>query len=483
MIDTETLYKKILDLAIQGKLTQQLPEDGNAEELYAQLQKEKAKLIVEGKIKKEKPLSGISEDEIPFEIPSNWKWTRIGDVTYSHGQKKPQNTFCYVDVGTLDNINHKLNDKENIIDAKEAPSRARKIIEEGDVIYSTVRPYLHNICIIDKKFSYEPIASTAFAIMHAFDGCLLNKFLFIWLLSERFDKYANGGNSKGVLYPAIGEKDFFNGLLPMPPYKEQERIVTIVDDIFAQIDIIDSLQKQYDSDLGVLKGKIIDAGMRGKLTEQLSEDGNAEDLYAQIQEEKTKLIKEGKLKKEKPLPEISDDEIPFEIPDNWMWVRVGSIFNVGTGMTPIKSESRFYVNGKIPWVNSALTSNRYIDKVDTLITDYALENTSLRLYPEHTLIVAMYGEGKTRGQISELLIPATINQACAALVSYKYREEMTRYVYYCFWFNYKRIREKAGGTSQPNLSVQKIKETIIPLPPLCEQKRIVEVIERIHKII
>ncbi len=109
MIDTEALRKKVIDLAIRGKLTEQLLTDGTAEELYAQIQEEKTKLVKEGKIKKEKPLPAITEDEIPFELPKNWKWVRIGDVTYNHGQKTPHNRFCYIDVGTLDNVNHKLN--------------------------------------------------------------------------------------------------------------------------------------------------------------------------------------------------------------------------------------------------------------------------------------------------------------------------------------------------------------------------------------
>ena len=229
--DLSVLKSKIIDAGIRGKLSKQLPEDGDAETLYSHIQEEKTKLIKEGKIKKEKMLPEIDTDEIPFEIPKNWKWVRIGDVTYNHGLKTPKNRFCYIDVGTLDNVNHRLNEVENIIEATDAPSRARKVVELGDVLYSTVRPYLHNICIVDKEFSYEPIASTAFAIMHTFEGCLVNKYLFFWLLSEWFDKYANGDSSKGTLYPAIGEKDFFNGLIPMPPYDEQIRIAKSIDEL------------------------------------------------------------------------------------------------------------------------------------------------------------------------------------------------------------------------------------------------------------
>ena len=121
-----------------------------------------------------------------------------------------------------------------------------------------------------------------------------------------------------------------------------------------------------------------------------------------------------------------------------------------------------------------MTSQRYIERVQTLITDYALENTSLVVYPAHTLIVAMYGQGKTRGQTSELLIPAAINQACAALGNIINDQSVIDYVYYFFQYNYAILRKKAEGTSQPNLNLQKIKEIIIPLPPIAEQQRIVD---------
>ena len=150
-------------------------------------------------------------------------------------------------------------------------------------------------------------------------------------------------------------------------------------------------------------------------------------------------------------------------------------------MTPLKSEEKFYKDAKIPWVNSSQTSNRYINSVDTYVTEYAVENTSLVIYEPHTLIVAMYGQGKTRGQVSELLIPATVNQACAALTGIIPFQAMIEYVYYFFVYNYEIMRRKAEGTSQPNLNVQKIKDIVIPLPPLEEQKRIVAKIEELTK--
>ena len=225
------MKKSILQYAIQGKLVEQRPEEGTGEELYRQIQTEKQRLIKEGKIKKEKPLAEIAEEEIPFDIPESWKWYRLGELTYNWGQKTPDNRFCYVDVGSVNNISHTLNSENTVVEAKDASSRAKKIVKYGDVIFATIRPYLKNICIIDRDFPYEPIVSTAFAVMHCPEG-LLNKYLYYYLLSPTFMSFANASDkAKGVAYPAIGEKDFFNGIIALPPLAEQKRIVAKIEEL------------------------------------------------------------------------------------------------------------------------------------------------------------------------------------------------------------------------------------------------------------
>ena len=172
------------DVAIQGKLVEQRPEEETGEELFKLIQKEKQQLI-----KKEKTLPAIEESEITFDIPSTWKWVRLSQIVYNHGQKISNNKFSYIDIGSIDNINRRLNESENIIEPQNAPSTARKIIFIGDIVYSTVRSYLHNIAIIDKIFSEEPIASTGFSVLSCISG-MINKFLFRCLLSSYFDNYA-----------------------------------------------------------------------------------------------------------------------------------------------------------------------------------------------------------------------------------------------------------------------------------------------------
>lgn len=229
----------LLQAAIQGKLTEQLESDGDARELVADIQKEKERLIKEGKIKKEKALPEIAEDEIPFDIPKNWCWVRLGTIMYNHGQKRPDSEFTYIDIGSIDNKANTLGSLTNILKPNEAPSRARKIVCEGDVIYATVRPYLHNICLIDRKIEPEPIVSTGFAVVCT-PMPILNKYLFRYFLSSAFDSYANDNeNSKGVAYPAINDEKFSKALVPLPPLAEQYRIVERLEQLLPLCDTLE----------------------------------------------------------------------------------------------------------------------------------------------------------------------------------------------------------------------------------------------------
>ena len=223
------LKNALLQEAVQGKLVPQIAAEGIAKDLLEEIKKEKAKLLKEGKTKKEKPLPEITEDEIPFDIPESWCWCRLGEIVYNNGQKTPDKEFSYIDIGSIDNEHQKLNEKENFIQPENAPSRARKIVKKGDIIYSTVRPYLHNMCIIDKDFEKEPIASTGFAVLACYPQ-INTQYLFYYLLSPSFDNYANDTeNSKGVAYPAINDDRLYKGIVPLPPLAEQKRIVTAIE--------------------------------------------------------------------------------------------------------------------------------------------------------------------------------------------------------------------------------------------------------------
>jgi type I restriction enzyme S subunit len=339
-------------------------------------------------------LPAIRDDEKPFELRQGWEWVRLAETGYDWGQKTPQKEFTYIDVSAIDNEKGIIN-SPSIINACDAPSRARKIVKKGTVIYSTVRPYLLNISVVEENYQPEPIASTAFAILHPYTG-ISNTYLKTYLRSSVFVHYVDSVQT-GIAYPAINDKQFFSGIIPIPPLAEQKRIVAKVDSLMALCDKLEMLQQQrqqLDSitqtavldalltpnappsltlppqgvegtrphDLSVLlpsplageglgmggsslawqrlnqhmttlfhtpesvkalRDTILQLAVMGKLVPQNPNDEPAAVLLQHIAAEKDRLICEGKIKRQKPLPTIRDDEKPFELPNGWEWVHFG----------------------------------------------------------------------------------------------------------------------------------------------------------------
>ena len=255
-------------------------------------------------------------------------------------------------------------------------------------------------------------------------------------------------------------------------------IVDKIDNIYELLERIDDLQAKYSNDLAVLKSKIIDAGIQGKLTEQLPEDGDAEDLYAQILNKKSQLIKEGKIKKEKPLPDIAADEIPFEIPKNWKWVRVNEIGSWSAGATPSRGNKDYYDNGVYPWIKTGELNDGYIDDAEEFISELALKECSVRLNPVGAVLIAMYGA--TIGKVGILNIEATTNQACCACIPIIINN---RFLYYFLKSNKERFLDASHGGAQPNISKDIITKSVMPLPPLLEQERIVSKLDEVLSLI
>ena len=223
-----------------------------------------------------------------------------------------------------------------------------------------------------------------------------------------------------------------------------------------------------------LKASILQYAIQGKLVEQRPEEGTGEELYHQIQEEKQRLIKEKKIKKEKPLVEITDNEIPFDIPETWVWIRVGDIGSWGSGATPSRTNPAYY-GGSIPWLKTGDLNDGFIKEVPEHITELALEKTSVRLNPVGSVLMAMYGA--TIGKLGILEIPVTTNQACCACIPYA--GMYNKYLFYYLMSMRKTYIGMAEGGAQPNISKEKIVNSLIPLPPAEEQKRIVAKIEEL----
>ena len=225
-----------------------------------------------------------------------------------------------------------------------------------------------------------------------------------------------------------------------------------------------------------LKSSILQLAIQGKLVEQRPEEGTGEELYRQIQAEKKRLIQEGKIKKEKPLPEIAEDEVPFEIPEGWEWCRLGFIGEWGSGATPSRTNKEYY-QGNIPWLKTGDLNDGIITNIPEKITELALKKTSVRLNPVGSVLIAMYGA--TIGKLGILAIPATTNQACCACKPIIINN---KYLFYFLMSHKETFTKKAEGGAQPNISKEKIVSTLFPLPPLAEQKRIVEKIEELTQL-
>ena len=413
---------------------------------------------------------------------------------------KPTSDFCYVDIGSIDNKNQKLGNTENIIIPDKAPSRARKIIDIGDIIYSTVRPYLHNMCIIDKQFSLQPIASTGFATMTCYSG-IFNKYLFYYLLAPDFDNYANDTeNSKGVAYPAINDDRLYKALIPVAPLAEQKRIVAKIEELLPFIEKYEqaetkltALNKSFPE---MLKKSILQEAVQGKLVPQNPDDEPVSILLERIRAEKQELIKQGKIKKSKhesiivtrdKIPyEIIDgkerciaDEVPFEIPESWEWARIFSIGAIirGSGIKrtetinkgkPCIRYGELYTTYNIQFSNTvSFVSDNLFEKCKKITTGDLLFTLTGENKPDIAKTITYIGEKEVA--IGGDLAYWTCHGMNSLYLTY----------FMCSPYAVNCKIKLATGDIIVHISGEKIGSILMPVPPLPEQKRIVEKIEEL----
>ena len=502
----QQLKNSILQMAVQGKLVPQDPNDEPASVLLERIRAEKERLIKEKKIKREKnpsvifkgadntPYEKIGDEvrslagEVPFEIPDSWEWARLGSVVYNRGQTSPSTEFCYIDIGSIDNKNQKLNPTDTTIAPDKAPSRARKLVDMGDILYSTVRPYLHNMCIIDREFPHIPIASTGFAVLTCHAN-LLNKYLFYYLMSPDFDAYANNtDNAKGVAYPAINDDRLYKALIPIPPVAEQHRIVSAIDSVNMPLceyggkeETLRILNTSFPENL---KKSILQEAVQGKLVPQDLSDEPAEALLERIRVEKQRLIKEGKVKKDKResvifrrdnshyekldgVERCIDDELPFELPKSWCWVRFETaLVNRDAKRIPLSVAQRKKLEKKYDYYGAS----GVIDKVDRYLFDKPLlligedgANLLLRSKP-----IAFIATGKYWVNNHAHVIDAVGGVDLH---------------YIALFINATNLAPYVTGTAQPKMNQERLNSILVPLPPSAEQHRIVTAFEEIAAII
>ena len=423
-------------------------------------------------------------DEVPFDIPDSWEWVRLSKIVYNRGQMTPTSDFCYIDIGSIDNKNQKLSDEENIIAADKAPSRARRIVAIGDILYSTVRPYLHNMCIVDRSFSHQSIASTGFAALTCHTG-FYNEFLFYYLMSPDFDAYANDtDNAKGVAYPAINDNKLYQALIPVPPEAEQKRIV---EKIRGVLPYVDTYRTAYSEAVSLnntfpdrLKKSILQEAVQGKLVPQDPADEPASVLLERIRAEKEQLIKAGKIKRDKHesvifrrdnshyekldgIERCIDDEIPYEIPDGWEWTRFGQVISLLSG-TDFKPEE----------YNDARKGTPYITGASSLSDDGVLLNR----WTETPRVIANRGDVLLvcKGSGYGKTVICDIEEAHIARQIMAIKKLVTldmRYIRLFLQANFDKIKSKGQGVI-PGIDRSSVINLLFPIPPLAEQRRIIE---------
>ena len=517
------LRELILTLAVQGKLVPQDPADEPASVLLQKIRAEKDRLIAEGKIKKDKPLAAIAEEEKPFELPVGWEWVRIPEVTHSLGQGEPTEAFSYIDVASVDNLKGCVASEIQVLEATEAPSRARKNVALGTVIYSTIRPYLKNIAVIECDYAPRAIASTAFAVMHPHNG-VMSKYLLHYLRSQPFTDYVNS-KAVGVAYPAINDANFFQGLIALPPEAEQSRIVARVEELMRLCDALEAkcqleatqhaqllstllgtltasatpeelanhwqrVAQHFDllldrpQAIDALEQTLLQLAVRGLLVPQDPADEPASVLLQKIRAEKDRLIAEGKIKKDKPLPPVTDEEKPFELPMGWEWVRFGEyFFELCTGPFGSVIHKEDYVEGGVPLINpSHMIGGRIShDPSVSVSLEMSIQLRAYRLSPGDVVLAR-------RGEVGRyaLVTEAQDGWLCGTGSFFVKLHDSCNREFFGLVLEDPDLRRhlqgESVGSTMVNLNQRILVETSMALPPLPEQSRIVTRITQLRRL-
>lgn len=512
LIGIQKLRELIRELAVRGELGTQDELDESAANLLDRMEEEKRELFREGKIKKPKESPEIQANETPYNIPDNWVWCRLGqtfNAIISGGtpnKKQPKfwnGEIPWASVKDLGKATFIDDTQDHITES--GLQAGSKLADAGDILICT-RMGLGKTAICER-----PIAINQDLKAVKLSSQVTPKFFL--LAYSTLDISGTGTTVSGITQDKLQ-----NYLLALPPIEEQDRIVQKVDELMALCDrleqqtsdqleahetLVDTLlntltQSENATELAdnwarlaahfdtlftteqsidKLKQVVLELAFMGKLVEQSARDKPASVLLAKAAEEKLRLVRKGRSKKLRPQPSVED--IPYNVPKGWQWERIGNFALVGTGATPTRDRADYYFPPEHPWVTSGETGQDYIFDTKEKVSSLAVNETNITIYPEGTLIVAMYGQGKTRGQVSELRVAAGTNQACAAIRPIINDANHRRYIKLCFMKVYDEIREGAAGGAQPNLNMGKIANTLIPVPPLAEQTRIVQKVDEL----
>ena len=483
-MNAEQLKNSILQRAIEGKLVEQRPEEGTAAELLREIKVEKARLVKEGKLKKEKPLRSITAEEIPFEIPESWEWVRFGEIANTVSARRVHQSdwkskgvpfYRAREIAILADNNYV--DNELYISEELYNDLSQSGIPKPNDLMITAVGTLGKTYIVKEndKFYYKD--ASVISLQNYGDLCA--EYLKAFIESPCMRTQINS-NSSGTTVATLTIIRMNHYLIPLPPLAEQKRIVAKIEELLPHIeqygkahDELTALNTKFPE---AMKKSVLQYAMEGKLVEQRAEEGTAKELLKEIKAEKARLVKEGKLKKEKPLRSITAEEIPFEIPESWEWVRLGEIcfpFRYGTsekssktGRVPVLRMGNIQ-HGSIDYSDLVYTNNEEdIEKYQLNCNDLLFNRTNSREWVGKT---ALY-RGERPAIFAGYLIQVTPFFVDSEYLNYVMNSEHERN--YC-----KRV--KSDGINQSNVNAQKLSKFPVPLPPLAEQKRIVAKIEEL----
>lgn len=446
-----------------------------------------------------------------YSIPPHWLWVSIGRVGHDWGQTRPAGDFTYIDVSAIDNQRGVVADGAAIVTAADAPSRARKCVKKGTVIYSTVRPYLLNVAIIERDFDPAPIASTAFAILHPHDG-VEAKYVYYFLRSPAFVAYVESVQS-GIAYPAISDQKFFAASFPLAPTEEQKRIVAKVDELMALCDQLEAQQQERERRFPVLSrtfharfaeaptpanlnrifdetGSVSPADLRttvltlavvGDLVEQLPTTESSSELLRRIADDWKGTASKPDLSRSRV--GVKDQEVPHPVPKGWTWSRVQDLTQPQQSVT--------YGILKPVWVKSGVPTVRVTEMKSGTIDISALPHCSANratkfsktTLAEGDLLITKDGTiGKTAFVPPELA-GGNITQHVLRFPISKHVDR--QFVRLCIdappsqaW-----MVGETKGVALKGVNVRDFRRMPIPVPPLAEQRRIVAKVDELMALV
>ena len=474
-MNAQDLKNSILQRAIEGKLVPQRKEEGTAKELLAEIRAEKARLIKEKKIKKSKPLPEITDEEKPFDIPDSWEWVRLDDICKSisdgdhQAPPKSENGVPFLVISDV------RSGKLNFKNTRHVPVEYFKTLSperiplKGDILFTVTGSYGIPVLInVDMEFCFQ----RHIALLKP----MIDYTFLSYILESPFIKTQCDAVATGTAQKTVGLKSLKSLLLPLPPLYEQGRIITKIEELQPDIDAYDkaqtklqAIEQRFPDDM---KKSLLQYAIEGKLVPQRKEEGTAKDLLAEIRAEKARLVKEKKIKKSKPLPDITDDEKPYDIPDSWEWRRLGDIATIVTGGTPRKSQPLYY-GGEFPFYKPAdIQDNKYLNTPKEFLSNKGKEKA--KFVPKGSIAVNCIGN---IGKSAILPYDGATNQQINSICYYIYPE-------YLYWFCQSmmfilQLKKVSSMTTIPIVNKSKVEQCIIPLPPLAEQRRIVAKLEEL----